>query len=424
MVSFPRSILNQARAFSALLLIACNTSESDLAISTRDWPQWLGPERTGKSVESAILKSWPPAGPREMWRAEVGGGYAGLAISQGKLYTMVCDSTDEYVLCLDAASGKALWQVHSDSVYVNPFGNGNGPRSTPTVDGNRVFALGAHGTLSALDKATGSLVWRLQLKTAFHSLGPAADGAYAGSPLVEGNLLLVEAGGANGNSFVALDKRDGQIVWTAGSDSAAFASPVAITLAGERQVVFFSASGVRGLAIADGTPRWHVAWKTPYDINANTPIFIPPDSMLISSINDMGSALIKLEKTVSGFDVHEIWRSNKVLNSYSTPILHRGYLYGFQNTFLSCVELATGEERWRQRGFSYGSLIYADGHLIVLGEKGKLALVEATPQAYREKASAILLGSRCYTPPALARGRLYLRDETTILCLDLTAEFP
>ncbi len=402
-----------------VLFTACSVDQPENSASKFDWPQWLGVERNGRSAETDLLKTWPEGGPQELWRVEVGGGYSGLSISQGRLYTMVCDSTDEYVLCLDAESGNELWRVRSDSAYVDRFDNGNGPRSTPTVDvnGRFVFALGAHGALGAYAKDSGELVWRKNLKTDFNSPGPAGDGGFASSPLIEGDMLLVETGGAANNSFAAFDKNTGGLLWQTASDSAGFASPVAITVHGERQIVFFSSESMTALAAETGEIRWRLPWKTPYNISTNAPIFIPPDRMLVSSINDMGSALIRLEKSGDDFSVNEIWRSNKVLNSYATPILHDGYLYGFQNTFLSCVALDSGEEQWRQRGFSYGTLAYADSHLVVLGEKGKLAFVEAVPDAYNEKAAVEVLGNRCYTPPSIANGKLYLRDESTILCL-------
>jgi len=201
-----------------------------------------------------------------------------------------------------------------------------------------------------------------------------AGGAFATSPLIDDDLVFIETGGTQGNSFVALDLKTGRTKWSAESDSAAFASPTSITLNGEKQVVFFSADGVVSLSPRNGALNWRFPWKTPWGITTNTPIFIHPDKLFISSINDMGSALIQFASENEDSLISEVWRSNRVMNSYSTVVVHDGYVYGFQNKFLSCVALETGEEKWRQRGFSYGSLVFVDGQLVVVNRDRTLPL--------------------------------------------------
>lgn len=408
----PRSLV-WAIVFALPLLLFAKEPEAG---ASDEWPQWLGPNRDGISRETGLRKSWAETGPKVAWRTPLGEGYSGISIAQGRVYTLYSDGYDEFVVCLDAKSGKQIWRVRSDSTFKDT--NGNGPRSTPTIHGEIVYALGGRGQLLALQAKSGKKVWQHDLKKEFNSSGPS-DGGFASSPLVEGEMLLVEAGGGNGNAFVAFNKKDGKVIWKAESDSAAFASPVAITVNGVRQIIFFSAEGAVAVAPATGKVYWRLPWKTSYNVNAATPLFIPPDKIFISSGYDVGATLLRITAENGSASIEEIWKSKAMQNIYTSSILRGDYLYGFDKGTLKCIELLTGEEKWKQRGFGVGTLIFADGHLIVLGDKGKLALVEATPAAYTEKSAAEVLTGRCITVPALAEGKLYLRNTQELVCLDL-----
>ncbi len=383
-----------------------------------EWPQWLGPNRDGISTVTGLRKSWPQSGPKLVWRKPLGEGYAGVSIAQGRLFTLFSEGEEEFIVCLDAASGKEIWRVRSDSTYKDP--NGNGPRSTPTIHENLVYALGGRGKLHALAAEDGHKIWRRDLMIEFKSPGPSdtGGGGYGTSPLIENELLLVEAGGP-GHAFIAFDKKNGQTKWQAESDSAAFSSPVAITVNGIRQIVFFSGEGVVSLAPKDGRVYWRLPWKTSYNVNAATPLFIPPDRLFISSGYEVGAALLQLKTAGSTIAIEEIWKRKDIQNVFSTSMRLGDYLYGFDKGTLKCIAFGSGEEKWKQRGFGHGSLLLADGHLIVLGDKGRLALVEATPEAYREKAGVQIMEGRCLTVPALAGGKLFLRNTKEILCMDL-----
>jgi len=396
---------------------SADSKSKPAANSTSDWPQWLGPNRNGISAETGLLKSWPATGPKILWRIPLGEGFSGVSISQGRAYTLFSQGNDEFVVCLAAATGKELWRARSGSTFKDT--NGNGPRSTPTVHSEVVYALGAHGKLFALQTAGGKKLWSHDLKKEFKTSGPARDGGFSTSPLIEGNLLLVEAGGGEGNSFIAFNKQSGAMVWKVESDRAAFASPIAITVNGVRQIVFFSATGAIAMSPADGKVFWRLPWKTDDDVNAATPLFIPPDKVFISSGYDVGATLLRIKADNATARIEEIWKSKVMQNIYTSSILQGDYLYGFDGGMLKCIELNTGAEKWTQRGFGVGTLIYADGHLIVLGDKGKLALVEAAPTGYKEKAVAEILDGRCITVPALAGGKLYLRNAKELICLDV-----
>jgi outer membrane protein assembly factor BamB len=241
------------------------------------------------------------------------------------------------------------------------------------------------------------------------------------SPLVEGDLLLIDVGGRPGAALVALAKGTGLAKWTTEEDQPGYSAPIAVTIAGKRQIVFFTGSRLLGVAPDDGKTLWEVRWRTSYDVNAATPIFIPPDKVFVASGYDTGSGLFRIAVDGAGLRADQLWRSPGMKNQFSSSIHHQGTLYGFDNAILKAVDAASGEERWKARGFGHGSLTMADGHLFVLGDRGKLALVEATPAEYREKGGFQVVEGKCWTVPTLADGRLYVRNEREVVALDVRA---
>jgi outer membrane protein assembly factor BamB len=417
----PQSTARAATAAATVLVLAAalaaGTAASAGAVAA-DWPQFRGPHRDGISAETGLATRWPDGGPAVLWRTPLGEGYSGLSVVGGRLFTLFSDDRDELVVALDAATGKELWRFRLDGKYSD--GQGNGPRSTPTVDDGVVYALGARGRLAALDAATGKPKWNQDLKATFGARVPTWG--VATSPLVEGDLLLLDVGGRPGAALVALHKRNGVVAWTSETDRAGYAAPITVTIAGRRQVIFFTGSRLVGVALEDGRPLWDVGWSTSYDVNAATPIFIAPDQVFIASGYDTGAALFKIGGDGQTLRATEVWRTRGMKNQFSSSIYKDGYLYGFDNAILRCLDAKNGEEQWKARGFGHGSLTYADGHLIVLGDRGNLALVEATPAEYREKATAQALTGKCWTVPTFADGRLFLRNEREVVALDVAGE--
>lgn len=385
--------------------------------ASADWPQFRGPNRDGISQEQGVLKQWPAGGPKVLWKIPLGEGFSQIVIAQKRLFTLVGQGSDEVAVALDAATGKQLWRVRLDSKYMS--GQGNGPRSTPTVDGDKVYVLSASGKLAALKTANGQTVWQHDLPGEYGARIP--QWGVSTSPLVEGNLLLVNVGGTGNKSVVAFDKATGKPVWTSQSNGPGYSAPIAITVRGVRQLIVFAADSVLSLAPKDGKLLWQVPWETDYDVNAATPIFFPPDKLFISSGYDTGAALFQIKATGNQVSAVEIWRSRGMKNQFSSSILHNGILYGFDNATLKAIDAATGAERWKQRGLGHGSLILAGGNLVVLSEKGTLALLEATPQEYKQIGAIRVLEGKCWTAPTLANGRLYLRNEEHLIALDWNA---
>ena len=409
-------------------LIICLLLYGGLSVAgASDWPQWRGPDRNGISRETGILKQWSDGGPRVLWRVPLGEGFSGISVAQGRVYTMFSEEDDEFVICLDASNGEEIWRFRSDSTYYESEG-GNGPRATPTVDREFLFTVSAQGKFYALNSMNGEQIWSYDLIRDFNSYMPRWG--FSSSSLVEGNMLLVEVGGNNGKFIVAFDKTNGEVLWSSHTDKLGYASPIAVTIDGVRQLIVFA--GLRLLAVStdSGELLWSYPWRTGrFDVHTATPIFIPPDKIFISSAYGKGAAVIQVKVMDSPesddrikMEVKEVWMHERMQNRLATSILHGNHLYGFHKTILKCIDANTGAEKWKARGFGEGTLMFADGHLIILGDRGKLGLVEATPAAFNEVASAEVLSGLCWTVPTLANGRLYARNEKEMVCLDMTGQ--
>ena len=378
------------------------------------WPQWLGPDRNGISPETGLFGDEPSF--EESWRVQGGKGFSGLSIVGNRIYTMYIHSGDEYAICLDARNGEVLWRTRTDGMLMERQG-GDGPRATPTVDGGMVYVFSAYGKLHALDSQTGTQQWSHDLVREFDIKRP--NWGFCASPLVEGDLVLIEAGGKRGYSLMAFDKTSGKVAWATGSDKTGYSSPIATTIGQTLQAVFFTGYGLISVAPQHGQVLWKHPWTTSHNINVATPVFIPPNRFFISSDYGTGGSVVEVSATDRGYSVKEIWRNKEMKNHFATSIHYQGHLYGFDSSILKCIDAETGSEKWKTRGYGKGTLIVADGHLVILGERGNLGLAKATPEGFVEKANAWVFRSKCWTTPALADGRLYLRDESEIVCLNV-----
>jgi outer membrane protein assembly factor BamB len=373
-----------------------------------DWPGWRGPDRSGISTET----NWSPENPVPLWQATVGQGYSSFAVSQGRLYTMGNINDVDHVFCFNAATGQELWR-HSYPCSARDPNGYHGTRATPTLDGNRLFTLSREGHLFCLNAATGAPLWSKHLQKDLR--GRAPKWGFAGSPLVEGNLLLVETGAARG-SMVALDKTTGQEVWRNGSDAASYSSPIAFSWAGDRVVATFSAQALVARRVADGQELWRFPWRTSFDVNAATPV-VHDSKIFISSGYNKGGALVDF----SGRQPKALWENRNMRNHMNSSVLHQGHLYGFDENDLKCIDFATGREVWTERRYGKGSLMLADGKLILFNDSGRLAIAHATPEGYQEISGTQVLGGRnTFVAPVLSHGRIYCRAGDTIVCLDVS----
>ncbi len=407
---------SRASVFVIGTLLLLSLSVRVAAQTGGDWPQWRGPLRDGISKETGLLKQWPTAGPPLVWKAVgAGRGYSSMSTAQGRLYTMGLRGDREFVVAFDVKTGKELWAMPNGSAYRDS--RGDGPRGTPTVDGDRVYALGGNGDLSCLDAATGRSIWAMNVLRKFG--GENISWGISESPLVLGDKVLVNAGGP-GASVVALNKKDGALIWKSQSDKAGYSSAMPVTVGNTTQVVFFTARRAVGLDPNDGRLLWEYARPANDVANVATPV-VRGNRVFISSDYGTGGGVVEIKASAAGMTAQEVYFTREMRNHHSSSILIGDYLYGFSSGILTAMRFDTGEVAWRDRSVGKGSLVYADGLLYALSENGVVGLIEATPTAYREKGRFQIKQDSLptWTHPIIAGGRLYIRDQDTIYAFDV-----
>jgi outer membrane protein assembly factor BamB len=383
-----------------------------------DWTQFRGPARDGISPETGLLERWREGGPPEVWRRPIGQGFSAVTVAGGMLFTLAADGistdgiasgeTSEYALALRAEDGAEVWRTRLDEAYADD--RGSGPRSSPTVWRDRLFVLSGYGKLYALARRDGAVLWRRDL-VAEHG-GRIPMWGYSASVLVESDRLFV-AGGGEGGSILAFAPADGALLWSSGSSHPSYASPVAAELAGRDQIVFLQGDRLVGLT-PEGAELWSYPWPVINNINVATPLLLPDDRVFVSTSYDVGAAVVQVRRAGERFEASEVWRSGVMKNHFHASVYWRGHIYGFDNAFLTCIDAATGAEKWRAR--------IANGKLVVLSERGRLVLAELDPDDFRELSSHQLVSARTWTAPSLADGQLYVRTESELVRLDLRAE--
>jgi len=388
-----------------------------------DWPQHLGPNRNGISAETGLIDDWPADGPKEVFRVPGGVGMSGLAISRGTLVTLVQKNEKQFVIALDARTGKSKWETPVSPAYTN--GMGNGPRATPAIVGDHIFAFTGEGILVALEFQSGKIVWSQNVIKQLG--GKIADYGMACSPIVVNDVVIVTAGSSKG-TVAAFVKQTGELAWTVGSDPAGYSSPALLKIAGKDQLVTYTGSSVLGIDSKTGVRLWRYPYVTDYECNIATPLAID-GQVFISSGENHGCALLALKPNGDKFDVTVTWASqgskSVLRNEWQTSLLIDGSLYGFDNggsagplTHLACIDAKTGDRQWQQIRFGKGNGIAADGKMLISTMKGEFVLVRANPEEFQEIGRTTVIG-KTRQAPALADGLVYLRDDENIVCLDL-----
>jgi outer membrane protein assembly factor BamB len=390
-----------------------------VAAFAADWPQFLGQARNGSSAETGLLAQWPAEGPPLVWKISgLGEGYSDVSVAQGRIFTMGQRGREEFVVALDAATGKTLWQVAITDIAYSE-GHGNGPRGTPTVDGDRIYAEAADGTLVCLQAATGKKVWSLNFQKDFHANQP--HWAYSESPLVEGENLIVTPGAWEA-TMVALDKNNGKVVWKSPiGDSAAYSSPIVAQVGDIRHFIQFTAKGVVGVRASDGKLLWRYDRVANGTANIATPIYRDP-YVFASSAYNTGAALLKLSNEGGTIKATEVYFTREMRNKNSISVIQGNWAYGFNESILTAMNLLTGEVAWKDRSVGdKGSVTIAEGKLYVLGENGIVALVEATPEGYKEISRFAIEKSNwpAYPPLVISNGKMFLREEDNLFCFNI-----
>jgi outer membrane protein assembly factor BamB len=388
------------------------------AIAT-DWPQFLGPDRNGTYAGPPLSETWGPSGPKVVWRKQVGQAFAGPAVVQGRVLLFHRVGNEEVLESLDAKTGASTWRYAYPTNYRDDFGFDEGPRAVPVVADGVVYTFGAQGQLHAVDLAKGTRLWSEDTMKRFNV--PKAYFGAGGSPLVEGGRVIANIGGDKAG-IVAFDAKTGKVVWTATEDDASYSSGMAATIGGRRSAVFLTRDNLIGLDPATGAIHFQRRWRARIaaSVNAATPLVVG-DSIFVSAEYGPGAGVLRVE----GSKLTDLWASDDVLsNHYATSVYRDGYLYGFHGRqefgpSLRAVDFKTGAVKWSQDQFRAGSISLAGDRLLIVREGGEMILAPASPQGFKPVARAQVLPGVLRPLPAIADGFVYVRNENTLVCLDL-----
>lgn len=400
-----------------------DSGSKDSTSSASPWPGYRGPNRDNKSPDKGLLTSWGSQGPEPAWMATgLGQGYSSVAMAHGKIFTMGSIGGDEMVIAVDGRNGDRAWATRNGNTRQD--GTGNGPRGTPTVDGDRVYALGANGDLSCLDAHTGRSIWRKNILQEFG--GRNIQWGISESVLIDGEKLICTPGGSRA-TMVALNKTTGRPIWTSnvpGNPAAAYSSPIVFEVGGVRQYATFVQNGVVGIRARDGQPMWGQRESANGTANCSSPVFFN-NTVFSASGYGKGGALFQLQSRGGTTSSRAVWETNKMKNHHGGMVEVDGFLYGCDEQILTCINLRTRAIAWQSRSVGKGSLTFADGHLYVRSEGGPVALVEANPQRYVEKGrfeQPQKSGRNTWAHPVVADGKLFLRDQDRLLVFNVKAQ--
>ncbi len=410
--------MKQNRLLRVLLAFLMTPLMIGAQASNAEWPQWRGPSRNGLSSDTGLLKQWPPSGPRQVWSiSSLGEGYGSLAIKSDRLYVQGTSGNASVVFCLNRVDGKTIWSA-SLGPKVNE-GRGNGPRSTPTIDEDRVYVLTENGDLACLRARDGGRVWSKNILKEFGGRNPGW--LISESPLVDGNRVIVSPGG-RGAGIVALDKMTGNTIWTAKelSDGAAYSSCIAADVGGVRTIMNFTSRSAVGVRANDGKLMWRYDRAANGTANCATPVF-HDNKVFFTSDYGTGGALLALSAQGGEVKEQEVYFTKEMKNHHGGVVLVNGYLYGFSGSILTCIEFATGKKMWAARSVGKGSLAYADGMLYLVGEDNSVGLAEATPESYIEKGKFQIAdqGRPSWAHPVVIGGNFYIRNQGTLTSYDV-----
>jgi outer membrane protein assembly factor BamB len=414
--------------FAAVVAICANALASTCLAA--DWPQYRGPKHDGISAETDIAQRWPRKGPpKVLWKKPVGNAFGSFAVAGGKAYLFMERDGKEVVSAMDPDSGKELWATPIDKTIFERQG-GNGPRTTPTIDGDRVYVIGTYFKLACLNSADGKVIWEHDLAkehAAQNETRSIKQWGNASSPLVMGDLVIV-AGGGPGESFLAFNKSDGKLEWKSGSENITHATPTPAKIHGVDQIIFFTQSGLVSVKHDDGKELWRFAF--PFNVaTASSPIAGGTDGDVVfcSAGYGVGAAACKVAKSGDSFTATELWRTKgENMCHWTTPVYKDGYLYGifgfrqFKTAPLKCVDIMTGKEKWSKDGFgSGGGTILVGDYVLVQGDAGAITLAKASPEKYEQVGVIQVLGDKAWTMAIYVDGRIYARNDREAVCIQL-----
>jgi len=393
-------------------------------IGLGQWPGWGGKNRDFVADSRDLAASWPEGGPKKLWSRPLGAGYSSIAADGGQLYTMYREGDDEIVVALGAATGKTVWE----NKYPAPLPKGmdpqfgKGPNATPQIHDGKVYAFGVGGMLQCLDQKTGKKVWSHDVVTEFGAKSP--DFGFSSSPIVYKNSLIAAVGGP-GVGVMAFDLASGAVQWKKQDTANNYSSPIVIQVGGKDELVLLAGSEALGMDPTNGDVEWRYPFETQFKTNVMTPLFGPDSILFISSAPEVGSRGLKLSRKDGKVNVEEVWATKKMQVFQGTAARVGNTIYAANGNetlyFMTAIEAGTGNVLWRERGFGKANVIYADGKLIVLEEDGTLSLSTATPEKFELKSKTPLFKKSAWSTPTLVGQTLFVRDDETIVALDLSA---
>lgn len=391
------------RNFLINLFLVCFVSTGAFAA---DWPQWRGPERNGISEEQC-QSDWPEEGPKVLWRKSLGVGCSSVSTRDGKLYTMGNTDDVETVYCFDAVTGDSVWEFKYDCITDAKQFEG-GPGATPALDGDYVYTFSRQGDLHCLNALTGEPVWSKNVQSEFGAKKPTWG--FAGSAFIYGDLVVM-----NADAIIALDKSSGEMVWKTEPVGASYSTPSVATIEGKEYLATFVAPGLVLYDSETGEEFTRYSWKTRYDVNAATPI-VTDNEIFISSGYNAGCALV----SITDGTTEAVWTNKNIRNHFNSSVFYKDHYYGFDEVTLVCLDKATGEPKWKEKGLGKASLMLAGDKLVILSERGDAVIAKATSEGYQELARTHVLDNRCWVVPVLSNGLLYCKDnDGEMACLDL-----
>ena len=389
--------------------------------SQNGWSQYRGPNRDGVALSNTSLKAWSQGSqPFQVWKKPIGEGFSGIVIAGEQLITAIAEDDSEFLVSYEKATGKEIWRLALGKLFVEEMGNG--PRATPTIDGDFAYILNSYGGLSCVNIISGKQIWQVSLADDFKIKRPLRG--FSTCPIIMGETLIIHGGGEN-SAFIGLNKKTGKTLWQVGESSAGHSSPFTAVINNVEQSIFTIArvvekDGERQMideavsVSADGK----ILWRGPSlpQIIA-MPVFVPPNKVFISSSVENGCLLIQV---LPDGTIETVWHNKEMRNHFNSSVYYKDHIYGFSSSTLKCLVAETAERKWSTRGFGKGSLIIANEKLLILSDRGKLAIIEATPKGYNLLAQAQVIEGKSWTSPTLENGRIYLRNQKEMACYDLT----
>ena len=393
--------------------------------SASSWSDFRGPNRDGRYTAGPIRTNWPREGLPRLWKQPVGGGYASFVVADGRAFTIEQRRDQEVVAAYDVKTGRELWTNAWNASFEESMG-GDGPRATPTYHDGHVYALGAEGELRVLDAAKGTVVWRRNILS--DNGASNVSWGMSASPLIVDDKVVVLPGGTRGNSIVAYNKATGDPVWQSLNDEASYTSPMLVTLGGVPQILAVTATRVVGLTAETGALLWEYPWSTFNGINVAQPIVFTHngrDRIFMSASYGHGAAVFELtpssaaEGRAHRLQATTVWENERMKNKFTSSVLHKGHIYGLDESILASVNAETGELNWKGGRYGYGQLVLAGDHLVVLTEDGDVVLVNATPSRHEEVARFPAIEGKTWNHPVIADGKLLVRNIQEMAAFDI-----